>query len=403
MDQYDYYSYSSCNNFTFCNNINQTVSLPVLGDSSVNNNVGLSSSSGYDLALHPGWTSADPGFQKEYWVMPYNQSIAPAPAPITVVFNYDPNLIYQYSLAPLPVVDTVGHTLTWTMNTVPSPYYDWDNFRFQNFFMVPASLSLNYQLQSDFRITPVSGDCDSSNNHYHYSETVIGSHDPNAKTVSPAGPVTAEDSILTYTIYFQNTGSDSTHFVIIKDTLSPNLDPASVRNIASSDKYSSFNVSGKGVLTWTFNPLRIVDSATNPAGSKRFIMFTVKKKAGLSIGSTISNTAFVYFDYNTAVVTNTVIDTESLPLHIFEISNIADITVKAFPNPFNDYTHIVVTGINEKFGFELYDATGRLQQSIPSVDNNQFEVHKGELSDGVYMYRILVAGKPAAYGKLVVE
>jgi len=80
-----------------------------------------------------------------------------------------------------------------------------------------------------------------------------------------------------------------------------------------------------------------------------------------------------------------------------------EIAVKAFPNPFNNVTHIVVTGLNEKFGFELYDVTGRLQQSIPSIDNNQFDVHKGQLSNGVYLYRILVSNKPAAYGKLVIE
>ncbi len=176
-----------------------------------------------------------------------------------------------------------------------------------------------------------------------------------------------------------------------------------MRNIASSDKYSAFNISGTGILTWTFNPLRVVDSATNPSGSKRFIMFTVHKKPNLPVGTTINNTASVYFDYNTAVVTNTVSDTEALPTYIFEVSNNSNVSVKAFPNPFNDVTHIVVTGINEKFGFELYDVTGRLQQTIPSIDNNQFDVHKGQLANGVYLYRILVTGKPAAYGKLVVE
>jgi|GEM_PF-1415994 hypothetical protein len=91
-----------------------------------------------------------------------------------------------------------------------------------------------------------------------------------------------------------------------------------------------------------------------------------------------------------------------LPTGIDEIKE-TGASIKAFPNPFNDVTHIVVTGINEKFGFELYDVTGRLQQTIPAIDNNQFDVHKGQLANGVYLYRILVTGKAAAYGKLVVE
>jgi hypothetical protein len=89
--------------------------------------------------------------------------------------------------------------------------------------------------------------------------------------------------------------------------------------------------------------------------------------------------------------------------NITEAGNNSNVSVKAFPNPFNDITHIVVTGINEKFSFEMYDVTGRLQQSIPAVDNNQFEVRRGLLAKGVYLYRIIVTGKPAAYGKLVIE
>ena len=40
--------------------------------------------------------------------------------------------------------------------------------------------------------------------------------------------------MLKYTIHFQNTGNDSTYFVTVKDTLSPNLDPASVKNIGTT-------------------------------------------------------------------------------------------------------------------------------------------------------------------------
>jgi len=396
------YGNGSCGYLNFCGNINQTVYIPAIGDTSNNNFIGFSGAAGFNLGIHPGWTSANPGFTKEYWVFYYNSGATTYNGPATITLNYDPNLTYLYtSDQPAPVNNTATHTLTWNVSSVPGILgNNW--IQLNGFFQVPANLSLNYLLQTTYTITPTAGDCDTSDNYYTYSEPVTGSHDPNEKTVSPAGPVTEADSVLTYTIHFQNTGTDSTHFVIIKDTLSPYLDPATVRNIASSDKYSAFNISGNGILTWTFNPLRIVDSMTDPAASKRFIMFTVHKKANLPIGTTINNTASIYFDYNPAVVTNTVRDTAALPTYIFEISN-SNVSVKAYPNPFSDVTHIVVNGLNEKFGFELYDVTGRLQQSIPAIDNNQFDLHKGQLANGVYLYRILVTGKPAAYGKLVVE
>jgi len=393
----------TCANYAMCGNPGQNVTIAQLGDSSVNNNFTTNVTSGFDLTIHPGWTSADPGFQKEYWVMPYNQSGLPFNGTATVVFKYDSNLVYQYSLAPLPAVDTVAHTLTWMVNNVPSPGWDWVNVRFENFFQVPTTLSLGQLLYSSFSITPTVGDCDSSNNFLHFSETVIGSHDPNEKTVEPANNISPDDSVLTYTIHFQNTGTDSTRFIIVTDTLSPYLDPASVRTLASSSPYSAFNISGKGFLSWTFNPLRLVDSITNPSGSKGFITFSVKKFKNLPLGSVISNTAYVYFDYNNAVITNTVSDTVALPTGVLNVKGNSAVSVKAYPNPFSQVTHISVNGISGKYDFELYDVTGRLKRRISAVDSYEFELMRNDMAAGMYFYRIVISSKQLGYGKLVIQ
>ena len=296
--------------------------------------------------------------------------------------------------------NAANDSITWNVNITGNDYFDVIG---TVYFKVPVTLPLTYQLQTKFWIYPSAGDCDTSNNYLHFSEIVTGSHDPNEKEVQPAGNITADDSVLTYTIHFQNTGTDSTHFIIVVDTLSPNLDPATVRNLAASYKYSSFNVSGTGILTWTFNPYRLVDSITNPSGSKGFVSFSVKQKKNLPIGTPISNRASIYFDYNEPVVTNIVTDSLALPTSVIQVSNQPGVTVTAFPNPFNASTNIVVTGVNEKYDFELFDLTGRLQNRIPQINTNRFEIMRNQLADGVYLYRLLVAGKPAAYGKLVVQ
>ena len=397
-----------CSNYNLCGNISGNINIAGLGDSSVNNNFVSNSSGGFDLTLHPGWTSGDPGFQKEYWVMPYNQGSLPFSGAATVVFNYDSNLVYQYSYCsaprPLPTWDSVGHTLTWHVDSVPMGMWDWNNCRFENFFMVPTTLPLGYLLQSSFSITPTSGDCDSSNNFMSFSETVIGSHDPNEKTVSPAGSMPETDSILTYTIHFQNTGTDSTHFIVVVDTLSPSLNPATVRTIASSSPYSKFDVTGRGVLTWEFNPLHLVDSIRNPAGSKGFVSFQVKRNMNIPIGTSITNTATIYFDYNSGVVTNRVGDTITPAVNaIVQIKSASPVSVVAFPNPFANFTNIKVTGLNEKYDFELYDVTGRLMKKMPSVQAMEFQLDRNDLASGMYLYRLVVNSKQVAYGKLAVE
>ena len=380
----------TCGDLAPCGNWDSAIYLPVLGDSSLNNDFAYTNVTGFDLELRAGCYSANPGFEKEYWI--YSRNLAPGPltGPITVAFKYDSNLVFLSSETPYTTYSPTADSITWTTN-------DFNNVNFNLIkkirFNVPSTLSLDYQLQSKFWIYPYDGDCDTSNNHLYFSEIVTGSHDPNEKDVEPAGNITADDSILTYSIHFQNTGTDSTHFIIVTDTLSPNLDPATVRNLASSYTYSDFKVSGKGILTWVFNPYRLVDSTTNPSGSKGFITFSVQQRKNLPFGSAISNTASIYFDYNTPVVTNTVTDTIATPTFVFEVSNGPGISVKAFPNPFNDQTNIIVSGINQKFDFELFDLTGRLLRQMPLIQTNQFQLQRSDLSGGIYLYRISVTGK----------
>ena len=399
----------ACSNYSLCGNPNGNITITGLGDSSLNNNfVTFSNAGGFDLTIHPGWNSADPGFQKEYWVMPYNQGTAPFTGQATVVFKYDSNLVYQYSSCasprPLPTWDSIGHTLTWQVDSVPAQSWDWYGCRFENFFMVPVSLPLGYLLQNSFSITPTTGDCDSSNNFMSFTETVIGSHDPNEKTVSPANQMPETDSILTYTIHFQNTGTDSTHFIIVVDTLAPTLNAATVRTIASSSPYSRFTVSGKGILTWEFNPLHLVDSIRNPSGSKGFVSFQVKRSNNMPIGATISNSATIYFDYNSGVVTNRVSDTIVPAVNgILQIKGASSVSVKAFPNPFTNFTNIQVIGLNEKYDFELYDVTGRLMKRLASIQASEFQLNREQLSAGMYLYRVVANNKQVAYGKLAVE
>ncbi len=383
------WSSTACSNFGLCNNASGNVTIANLGDSSLNNNFVASISSGFDLAVHPGWTSSNPGFDKEYWVLPYNESFVPYAGQATVTLVYDTNLIYQYSMAPLPVHDPIAHSLTWTMDSLPLGMWDWYHVRLRSFFHVPVTLSLGQHLNTDVYITPTVGDCDSSNNSLHSSEIVTGSLDPNEKDVEPANRIAQEDSVLRYTIHFQNCGTDSTHFVIVKDTLSNLLDPATVRTVASSHPYSEFNVSGAGILTWVFNPLRLVDSITDPRGSQGFVSFTIQKKKSLAIGTVLSNTASIYFDYNVPVQTNTVTDTVSLnpTTHVSNLSVDNKNQLLIFPNPTNDVVNIQYSNAN-LYDVAVYDLLGRMVAEKKGK-RNQTTLNLNGMARGTYLVKII--------------
>ncbi|BDS11378.1 T9SS type A sorting domain-containing protein [Aureispira anguillae] len=145
---------------------------------------------------------------------------------------------------------------------------------------------------------------------------VSGAYDPNDKMGFPLGiganhEIDANEQI-EYLIRFQNTGTDTAFTVVIRDTLSSELDVFSVRSGASSHNYH-FRIYGERVLEWTFYDILLPDSLTNLEGSNGFVRFSVDQNPDLPIGTRIENTASIYFDFNLPIVTNTYFHTIGAP------------------------------------------------------------------------------------------
>ena len=139
---------------------------------------------------------------------------------------------------------------------------------------------------------------------------ITDSRDPNDKQVLPTGTTTEHftptDAELQYQIRFHNTGTDTAYTATVIDTLSDNLDVATLQIGAASHKYL-FNVSGKGkpVLTWTMNNINLPDSTKDRLNSNGFVSFSIKAKTGLPTQTKIENYADIIFDFNDPVRTNT--------------------------------------------------------------------------------------------------
>ncbi len=136
----------------------------------------------------------------------------------------------------------------------------------------------------------------------------VGSFDPNDKIGYPKGFCAAQyikaGQDIEYKIRFQNTGTDTAFNVIVRDTLSLSLDPASVVPGASSHPYN-FEISGEGALEFSFPDIMLPDSNVNEQASHGFVKFTISQKPNLPMGTVINNGAAIYFDFNDPVITNT--------------------------------------------------------------------------------------------------
>lgn len=371
---------SNCANAFICGA--QNISFTGLDDTT-DLSFGIGISSGFDITLHPGWTSASPGFTKKYWVLYEQENLPGYTGAATIVFKYD-SILQFVSSTQGGVNDAFAKTVTWNVDSVPYYIWNWSS-KPEAIFNVSASTPTGYQLMQEFTITPIVGDCDYLDNHFFYVQPVSGSMDPNSKEVYPTGNIYEEDSVLTYTIHFQNTGNDTTMFITVKDTLSQYLNPVSVVNVASSHNYSSFDVSENGILTWEFNPIFLVDSGTNESASKGFIMFKIKRKSNLPLNTQISNRASIYFDYNEPVVTNNTINTVSTITAIPKIDSLKEKSMYIFPNPANTQLFIETDGVTVE-QLNIYNTSGILVSQTKQPQNKSIDI--SQLATGVYIAEI---------------
>lgn len=142
-----------------------------------------------------------------------------------------------------------------------------------------------------------------------FCKEVVGAYDPNDKNAIPTGFSSGHwiypETELDYVIRFQNEGSYAASRVVVIDTLSSFLDPASIRGETASHAFR-MEMNPGNVLAFIFDGIYLPPSGSNYAASQGWVRFKARPKAGLPDGAPITNRAGIYFDYNEPVITNTV-------------------------------------------------------------------------------------------------
>jgi uncharacterized repeat protein (TIGR01451 family) len=284
----------------------------------VGNDFGLDVIAGNDLAVSITADVARPGFNNAVWINVRNLGTQVVDAVVSYTFDAD------QTWASVDTVPTalVGNTATWTLPAMAMGEMRTIHITLHTAPSIPIGTGID-QIAS---VDPPVGDIDAGNDSFIHHSGVIGSYDPNDKSVSPSviDPSELATAEFTYTIRFQNTGNYHAERVIITDTLSASLDWNSFRFIASSHtcNWTLYN----GVLRFTFEPIFLPDSASDEPNSHGFVTFTMKPDVTAGLGP-IGNTANIYFDYNAPVITNeAVVDistgvpvVEEVPLNVFPV------------------------------------------------------------------------------------
>lgn len=244
---------------------------------------------------------------------------------------------------------------------------------------------------------------------YQYiNEVVRCSFDPNDKACTPEGVglehFTLTSADLEYKIRFQNTGNDTAYDVRIYDQLDTSLDWTSLEILESSHSVRT-TLDTTGQLTFYFEQIYLPDSNVNEPESNGFVRYRIRAKSTSPDFTVINNTAYIVFDLNPAVVTNTTYNTLVQQIPLWASMNLAaESGVVVYPNPFHSQTSFRFPNQDGKItGFQLYDLTGKCVFT-DRIRGDQFEFSGKGWQVGMYFYRLIDGQGESVYqGKIILE
>lgn len=305
----------------------------------------------------------------------------------TLVLELDPLLEVTGFNSPAPS-NVSGNIITWDFTSLQAnnPYVAYDpngTECFSMYVLTDTTANIGDTLCLTLTANPIPGDTDPSNNVITLCAPVLNSYDPNDKSVSPSGSdangFVAANQSMTYTVRFQNTGNAEAFNIFILDTIDTNLNLSTLEPIASSHAMD-VQVTGR-VVKFAFNNINLPDSNTNEPLSHGFVVYRIAQNANLQPGEMFENTAHIFFDYNPAIVTNTVVNTIEIPTKISS-STVASLEMNMYPNPAQNQVNISFE-TSALRNIQIRDLLGKTIQS-GMYSNTQVKLDASQLSSGVY-------------------
>lgn len=202
---------------------------------------------------------------------------------------------------------------------------------------------------------------------------------------------------LNYTLRFPP-AEDSLLRVVLVDTLSPLLDPSTLRFGAGSHP-CEIAIEDSGVLIFTLRSI--------PAGEGGFVNFSVMPRSDLPPGTVIRNQAYLQRNFERPEPTNPVFHTvrdswfELISVHTSEVVPAG--SVRVYPNPVGEaFTVEAGAGAFGPVCFRLYDQRGSLVRE-ERFSGDKLIVARADLPAGVYFFTLESNGRSLGAGQIVLR
>ncbi len=341
-----------------------------------------------DISVAASCGTPRPGFTVGHYFTVENQG-GYGSGPLTITATLDPSFVIQ-STAPL-ATSIVGNTVTWANSASLAGL---GSTSVQVLVALPPDTALlGQEVTSTLNVVQDTLETSFTNNTFSFTRTITGSFDPNDKLVFPKDFYHfTNDSILDYTIRFQNTGTDTAFNIVVIDTLPPDVDVLTFQTGAASHPYT-YSLTGEGLLKFTFANILLPDSNTNEPLSHGLVSFRIKPIQPVYMGQTITNVADIYFDFNppvrtppaTVVVTNLtgIVPMPAPELRVFPVP-VHDVLTVELPETFRPRNAIItaadgrtvwisgITGARERLNVPVQQlALGAYQITLLSMNGER--------------------------------
>ncbi|QXP78915.1 MULTISPECIES: T9SS type A sorting domain-containing protein [Winogradskyella] len=330
------------------------------------------------VAIYPSFDDPRPGFNTKYQLVYNNIGSTQLSGSVSFEFN---NSKLNFLSASETIASQTTNTLTFDFTDLNPFETRTIDLEFNVF--APPTTNIDDVLEAIAVINPVSGDETEEDNVFTLEQTVIGSYDPNDITVLEGEEITIEESdkYLHYLIRFQNTGTASAINVRVDNVLDNKLDWTTMQ-LESLSHSGRVDISNETDVSFIFDNINLADSTNDEPNSHGYIAYKIKPINSVEIGDVISGTADIFFDFNPAIITNTVNTeiVESLSVNEYNAQSIL-----LFPNPANNKLEIKSNQIIDRLS--IVDVNGRVLSDI-NILNIDYSLDVTTLVKGVYFLEI---------------
>ena len=304
-----------------------------------------------------------------------------------IVLTYDSKVTFINNFYPPLEEDTASRQVTIYFDSV----YPFQVNEINLPFLMPDENSSDEPIHFSFETYRDSAGTDILLSSDVFDAMVKCSFDPNDKQVMPNGQrdehYTLHDQKLTYTIRFQNTGNAEAIDITIRDTVDADLDISTLRIVNSSFPVQT-TLDGQAV-EFLFKNIGLADSTHNEPESHGFVTYEIRPQPGLADYTEIKNTAYIVFDLNEPVITNTTTNTmvTAIPVQTVDVDR-EEISIR--PNPAHDIIYLSTKSNKPIDKILIYNMLGEL---IVRSTAHQSSVDVRGLAPGMYILKLNMDGQ----------